>query len=102
MTGLLKTAIGRFRIIGFLEGTSLLLLLGVAMPVKYILGNPALVQSIGMIHGLLFILYVLFTINMRSTYSWNLLTTGKVLLGSVVPFGTFYIDAKVLKKETVK
>lgn len=102
MTGLFKTAIGRFRIIGFFEGVSLLLLFGVAMPVKYILGDPSLVQSIGLVHGLLFILYVLFTINMRSQYNWDSTTTGKVLLASVIPFGTFYIDGKVLKKIAIK
>jgi integral membrane protein len=102
MTGLLKTSIGRFRIIGILEGASLLLLFGVAMPVKYILGNPSLVQSIGMIHGLLFILYVLLTISMRGEYNWNNKTTAKVLLASVIPFGTFYIDGKVLKRLAVK
>jgi len=102
MTGLLKTPIGRFRIIGFLEGISLLVLLGIAMPVKYILGNPSLVQTVGLVHGLLFILYALFTISMRSEYNWKMGTTAKVLLASVIPFGTFYIDGKVLKTAVAK
>lgn len=102
MTGLLKTSLGRFRIVGILEGISLILLLGVAMPVKYILGNPALVQSIGMVHGLLFILYVLLTISLHSKYNWGLGTTAKVLVASVIPFGTFYIDGKLLKRIAVK
>ena len=101
MTGLFKTPVGRFRIVSFFEGVSLLLLLGVAMPVKYMLGDPSLVKSVGMIHGLLFILYVLLTLNMRSEYNWSLATTAKVLLASVIPFGTFYIDAKVLKRAVV-
>lgn len=102
MAGILKTSVGRFRLVGILEGASLLLLFGVAMPVKYILGNPSLVQSVGLVHGLLFILYVLFTINMRAEYNWNNKTTAKVLLAAVIPFGTFYIDGKLLKKLAVK
>jgi integral membrane protein len=92
-----STPIGRFRVIGFLEGISLLLLLGVAMPVKYMLGEPILVRYIGLVHGLLFVLFCLQTISIRSTYNWNLVTTAKVLISSVIPFGTFYMDRKLLK-----
>src|SRR5688572_17675000 len=94
-----STGIGRLRAIGFLEGTSLLLLLFVAMPVKYLLGYPILVQVIGLIHGILFLLFVWHTVRLSSERRWPFFkTTWKVLLSSVVPFGTFYIDRKILSR----
>lgn len=99
MNRLLSTSIGRLRILGILEGISLLLLFGIAMPVKYILGNPALVKSFGMAHGILFILFVLYTISASISYSWKFgTTTWKVLLGCVLPFGSFYVDKKILSR----
>ena len=53
---------GRLRLIAFLEGLSLLVLLGIAMPLKYLAGQPAAVRYVGMTHGLLFVLYVLLVI----------------------------------------
>ena len=96
---LLKSNIGRLRVIGFLEGLSLLLLLGIAVPLKYAAGNPSLVKSIGPLHGILFLLFIVNTISVGIEYKWAFRqTTWKVLLACFVPFGTFYIDAKILSK----
>ena len=93
------TPIARLRTLGFLEGSSMLLLLFVAMPVKYLLGEPALVQSVGMVHGILFVLFVMYTIAVKVTERWSFWSiTWKVLLSSIVPFGTFYVDKKILSK----
>lgn len=94
----LKTPIGRLRLIGILEGISFLVLLFLAMPVKYMLGNPTPVRVVGMAHGLLFILFVFYTIGIAATRQWSFTRiTWKLLLASVVPFGTFYVDKKVLR-----
>jgi len=53
-----KTAIGRVRIVGFAEGTSFLLLMGIAMPLKYFAGIPEAVLAVGWAHGILFIAYL--------------------------------------------
>ncbi|RYD59097.1 MAG: DUF3817 domain-containing protein [Sphingobacteriales bacterium] len=99
MNRLLSTSIGRLRILGILEGISLLVLLGIAMPVKYILGNPALVRSVGMAHGVLFVLFVLYTIMASISNSWKFgSVTAKLLVGCVLPFGSFYVDKKILSK----
>ena len=91
------TRIKRLRIIAFLEGISLLALVGVAVPVKYILGDPYWVRIIGPVHGLLFLLFVVNTLSVGVEHSWKFrTTTWKVLLACVVPFGTFYIDRKIL------
>jgi integral membrane protein len=80
------------RTLAWLEGTSLLLLFFVAMPVKYGLGNPEPVRIIGMIHGLLFLTftYCLFSFGLEKRWSGKLLITG--FLSSFVPFGTFWFD----------
>ena len=99
MTNLLTTNIGRLRLLGILEGISLLILVGIAVPVKYIGGNPALVKAIGPVHGVLFLLFVINTLSVGVERNWQFkTTTWKVLLACIIPFGTFYIDRTILSK----
>ncbi|GGE97988.1 DUF3817 domain-containing protein [Hymenobacter cavernae] len=94
---MLKSPIGRLRLLALAEGTSLLLLVGVAVPLKHFYDNPALVRAIGPVHGLLFVLFVLNTLRVGIEYHWRFATTTwKVLLACLVPFGTFYVDHKIL------
>ena len=97
MFDLVKTQLGRLRIIGFAEGLSFLILLGIAMPLKYFFGLPGTVRVVGMAHGLLFVLYVLLVIQAKIEYGWSLRKMGLALLASVVPFGTFWADAKLFR-----
>jgi integral membrane protein len=85
-----------FRGISILEGLSLLILLFVAMPIKYILGDPEYVKHVGMAHGLLFVAYVLFAIMTKFELDWKPKTLLIVFAASVIPFGTFYVDKKYL------
>jgi len=94
----LSTNLGRLRLTALFEGLSLIFLVFIAMPVKYMMGQPALVQIIGLVHGILFLLYVLLTFRTASDLKWDFVRkTLPVLAASVVPFGTFYIDNKILK-----
>ncbi len=94
-----NSSIGFFRLIAFLEGLSLLFLFFIAMPIKYVLGNPSVVKSVGQMHGLLFLLFVFFAIKISAEQDWVFKkTTWKVLLSSFIPFGTFYIDKQILSK----
>lgn len=98
MKHLFYTKIGRLRIIGFLEGISLLVLIFIAMPLKYCLHYPQAVQTLGPIHGALFVLFIFNTLSVGVEQKWKFAaTTWKVLLACIVPFGTFYIDKKILK-----
>lgn len=98
MKELLNTKVGRLRIIGFLEGISLLVLVFVAVPMKYFFGNPVGSEMIGPVHGVLFLLFVFFAFSLSVQQRWSFKsTTWKVLLACVVPFGTFYIDHKILR-----
>lgn len=86
-----------FRLIAFLEGISYILLLFVGVPLKYMEDNPVLVKALGMPHGLLFVAYIALAILLQTTYKWNTKTFAIILLASLIPFGTFYIDKKYLK-----
>lgn len=93
----MNNSLKSFRIISILEGLSFLILLGIAMPLKYIYDIPEAVQVVGMAHGILFMLYVLGAIYMKSKLNWSIPTLLIVILCSVLPFGPFYADRKYLK-----
>jgi len=90
--------IALFKIISILEGISYILLLLIGVPLKYIAGNDILVKSLGMPHGLLFIAYIIIALLIRSQMKWNAIQTLIVLIASLLPFGTFYINRKYFKK----
>lgn len=87
----------RLRVIGFAEGLSYLLLLFIGVPLKRLAGHPEVVQILGPIHGLLFVLYVLYVIQAKTEYRWPLGKTGLALLASIIPGGTFYADHKIFR-----
>lgn len=87
-----------FRVVSVLEGISYLLLLGVGVPLKYLAGNDILVKGLGMPHGLLFVLYIIMAYLVKEVKNWNFKDFAIVLLASVVPFGTFYVDWKYLRR----
>ena len=98
MKGLFTTAIGALRVLGFFEGMSLLILLFVGMLMKYVFDNPLVVKHVGMWHGVLFILFVVYALLVSFMKGWSFIrVTAKLLLGSIIPFGTFWADVKVLK-----
>ena len=82
-----ETALKSLTLIGYLEGTSFLLLLFIAMPLKYMMDIPEGVKYIGMAHGMLFITYIIILL-------WAI-PAG--VLGSLLPFGPFIFD-HLLKK----
>ena len=95
--------INTFRIISYLEGISYLLLLFIGVPLKYFGGNEILVKTLGMPHGLLFIAYILLAFFIKPQFKWSNKDFLIILIASVVPFGTFYVDRKFLKnKVTIK
>lgn len=83
-----------FKTVAFWEGISLLLLLFFAMPLKYIWDLPMAVSIIGMAHGILFLGYVALAIVLFIELKWSLKILAGVLLASLLPFGTFYMEKK--------
>lgn len=94
---LLKTALGRLRVVAFLEGCSYLLL-GLTMILKYKYAMPQPNYVVGLAHGILFVLYVGLLVQVVFLHKWNLLKMFWAFVASLVPFGTFYAD-KVLFRE---
>ncbi len=86
-----------FRVVGYLEGLSYILLLFVAVPVKYTMGNPALVKALGMPHGILFVLYLILAANLSTEHEWPKKRLLLAFIASLLPFGTFIFDHKFLK-----
>lgn len=88
-----------FRIIALLEGISYILLLFIAVPIKYLGDDPQYVKLLGMPHGLLFIAYIILAVILGSKLQWNNKTLIKVLIASILPFATFAVDRKLLKQQ---
>lgn len=83
----------------FFEGISLLFLVFVAVPLKYYFDDPSWAKSIGPVHGALFLLFIFNAIRVGIEQQWKFKeTTWKVLVACFIPFGTFYIDYKILRK----
>jgi integral membrane protein len=93
-----NTALGRFRIIAFLEGCSFLLI-GLTMILKYKYEMPGPNYVVGMAHGLLFILYVGLLLYVAYLYKWPFWKVALSFLASLIPFGTFYADKKLFRGE---
>ncbi len=88
-----------FKLVALLEGISYILLLFVAVPIKYLAGDPQFVKLLGMPHGILFLAYIVLAFMVASELKWNGKTVFIVLLASIIPFGTFYVDRKYLKSK---
>jgi len=99
MNGTPRTSLNILRKIGFAEGLSWLLLLGVAMPLKYMAGEPMPVKIVGWIHGLLFIGFLIQLYRVQSAYRWPLKKTVLGILAAFLPFGTWIFDAQLKKQE---
>lgn len=85
-----------FKWISILEGTSFLVLLLIAMPLKYIWQAPQMVEVVGMLHGILFVLYILGALWLYKAMQWNPKTLLVICVSSVLPFGPFYVEKKYL------
>jgi len=79
------------------EGTSMLLLLFIAMPLKYLAGKPGAVQVIGWLHGLLFVLFMLAVLIVYFQRSWPFKRVIIAFIAAFLPFGTFVFDSWLKK-----
>jgi len=94
---LLKTALGRLRVVAFIEGCSYLLL-GFTMILKYKFSMPEPNYVVGLAHGILFVLYIVLLLQVSFLHRWNLVKMLMAFLASLIPFGTFYADKVLFRK----
>ncbi len=91
----------QFRIIALAEGISFLVLLAIAMPLKYMADNPEPVRIVGWIHGGLFILYIIAVFRAAHAGRWPVKWIAEALIASLLPFGPFVFDHKLKRESTV-
>ena len=91
-------SIQKMRIVGIAEGVSFLVLLLIAMPLKYFAGMPEAVKLVGWAHGILFIAFLIFSFDVKSNLNKNFSWFLKSFVAALIPCGTFILD-KELKKE---
>lgn len=94
-----NSPIGRFRLVAISEGISYVLLLFIAMPLKYYADMPDAVKYTGWVHGLLFVLYMLALLTVKMNLNWGFKKTLVAFLASLIPFGTFILDISLRKEE---
>ncbi len=92
-----KDTFSRFRTISFIEGISFLVLLFIAMPLKYLAGIPLAVKIVGMTHGILFILFVIALYKSVREYNWQNKMTIKLFIYSLIPFGFIPIEKAIME-----
>lgn len=97
----IKTSLGRFRLVAILEGISYLLF-AITMPLKYMLDIKEPNMVVGMAHGWLFIAYIILALQNIFKYKWGWKTAGLALAASLLPFGTFVVDHKILKPQQLR
>lgn len=101
MSQQVSTSIKQLRIAAISEGISYLLLLGVTMPLKYLMDMPIPNMLVGYAHGVLFIWYIALVMIVAYRYRWPLMSTLIALAASLFPFATFYVESKMLRKDSL-
>lgn len=98
MTNYLSTSLGRLRFIAILEGITLLCMAFITVPLRVFYGVNTFSKILGPIHGCLFVLFIFHTLRFAVENNWKFKEiTWKVLIACIIPFGTFYIDYKILR-----
>jgi integral membrane protein len=88
-------AFARYRVMAFVTGTLLVLLVFVAIPIKYIGHNEGPVAVIGTAHGFLFMVYLVTALDLGIRRRWNLIRLGLVMIAGTVPFASFVAENKI-------
>ena len=91
----------RFRMVAIAEGISFLVLLGIAMPLKYMFDIPEAVKVVGWIHGALFVAFIYFAFEIFTSFKKEILWLGKAFIASIIPFGTFIFDQELKMEEQI-
>lgn len=91
----MTSSLTRYRVMAYLTGVMLLVLVGVAMPLKYAADRPFLVQTVGPLHGFLYAVYLLASLDLGYRSRWGIGRTVLVLLAGTIPFASFYAEHRI-------
>ncbi|OPH48819.1 hypothetical protein BC351_38265 [Paenibacillus ferrarius] len=92
---MLKKSLNALRYIGWAEGSSFLILLLIAMPLKYFFDMPKAVLYVGMAHGALFVLYLLSLAWVTLLHRWSIGRVFVAFIAAFIPFGPFLLDRRL-------
>jgi len=90
-----RSALTRWRVMAYVVGVMLLVLLLVAMPLKYLGDSESLIGIVGPTHGFLYAVYLLATLSLSTKSLWSFRRTVLVMLGGTVPFLSFWLERRV-------
>ena len=90
-------ALLRFRVIANVVGVVLVVFILVAVPIRYLAGEPHLSETISPIHGFLYIVYLVATVDLSRRSGWSVLRTLGVMLAGTVPFLSFYVERRTTR-----
>ena len=93
MTG----ALLRYRVIANVVGVVLVVFILIAVPVRYLAGEPRMSETISPIHGFLYIVYLAATVDLSRRSGWSVLRTVGVMLAGTVPFLSFYVERRTTR-----
>jgi integral membrane protein len=94
-----RNQLRRMRLVSLLEGTTLVALMFVAVPLKHIAGHPAATSIIGPIHGMAFLLYIWMLIQTVSGADWSRAEIARAVIVAFIPFGAFANERFLKRKE---
>src|SRR6187549_488364 len=94
-----KKLLHRFRMVGIAEGISFLVLLLIAMPMKYLMDIPEAVKFTGWAHGALFVAFIYFAFEVMGTFKKSFIWLAKAFVAAIIPFGTFIFDRQLKQEE---
>ncbi len=97
---MMQTPIGRLRAVMLAEGISYLVLLFIAMPLKYVADMPLAVRIAGGLHGVLFVFFLVALIQAASDRGWGASRSVLIFLASLVPFANFVMDRQLREEES--
>jgi integral membrane protein len=91
-------ALTRYRVMAYVVGVWLILLVLVAVPLKYLADSPTMVEIVGPVHGFLYLAYLVTALNLAFQARWSAVRTVLVMLAGTVPFLTFVAERKVTRE----
>ena len=91
----MRGALTRYRVMAYVVGGWLIVLVLVAMPLKYLADRPRLVEIVGPVHGFLYMAYLVTAVDLAFRAKWSAVRTVLVMLAGTIPFLSFYAERKV-------
>jgi integral membrane protein len=91
-----------YRVLAYTVGVGLIILVLIAVPLKYLADSPTLVAIVGPLHGFLYMVYLVATVNLAFRARWSPVKTVLVMLAGTIPFVSFVAERKVTADETAR